>query len=76
MTRPNFDFFLSIIKKCADHTVSDKKKFPTFVRTYPTETQVRMTNIDDIASNEVIIVKKKVGENRSDENSLYILFCS
>jgi hypothetical protein len=29
-----------IVQKCADHTVSDKKKFPTFIRTYPTETQV------------------------------------
>ncbi|XP_057366529.1 receptor-type guanylate cyclase Gyc76C-like [Daphnia carinata] len=31
---------LMISHKCADHTVSDKKKFPTFIRTYPTETQV------------------------------------
>lgn len=28
------------MQKCADRTVSDKSKFPTFIRTYPTETQV------------------------------------
>lgn len=33
-------FYYIIVQKCADHTVSDKKKFPTFIRTYPTETQV------------------------------------
>lgn len=32
-------------QKCADHTVSDKKKFPTFIRTYPTETQVSEDNL-------------------------------
>ena len=36
---PFVGFFFNL-QKCADHTVSDKKKFPTFIRTYPTETQV------------------------------------
>ena len=35
-------FFAHVLtlQKCADRTVSDKSKFPTFIRTYPTETQV------------------------------------
>jgi len=36
----SFEFFFRE-QKCADYTVSDKKKFPTFIRTYPPDTQVK-----------------------------------
>ena len=70
---PSF-FFLFIFQKCGNYKVSDKDKYPTFARTYPTDTAITsslLALLEYYNWTKVSIVTGIPSPEEEDETSAY-----